>query len=176
MAVLLLAMLPVAVALAAKAPVDLSGTTLAFNAKAQLKLKKLGSFKGVDNLLLYFGPNTNEQLGYDQFEIKDTTAGTKFIGLWSDPKANGKVVLEGDQFNLETALVFVVSDVLEGTYTTVTNVHVSITKLKQKCKVKPGKGAKLSIKAAFTVTATVDGTAVESKGAYALNGKGIQPA
>ncbi len=170
--VMVLAVLPAAVALAAKTPVFVNGTAWNLTAKVQLKVKKLGGFKDVDSLTLYFGPNIDQSLADNEFKVKDNSTGDSYTGTWADPKANGKVVFNGNAVDIESALADVITQALENVYTTVSDVNVSVTKMKLKGSVKPGKGVKVALKAAFGVSATVDGTTAQSKGSFAIKGKG----
>ncbi len=110
--VLALAALPAAVALAKKAPVDVSGSVWDLTAKVQQKLQKVGGFKDVTEAWLYFGPNGAEGLDPDEFEIVGNE-GPGLYGTWADPKANGNVLLDFYEMGLNDLLVDNTTEALE---------------------------------------------------------------
>ncbi len=171
--VLAVAALPAAVALAKKAPVNLSGSVWHLTAKVQQKLQKVGGFKDVTQVWLYFGPNAGEMLDPDEFAIFGEE-GPGLYGTWSDPKANGSPVLDFDQPDLQDMLVDNVTEGLEEVFMDVSDVQVQLTKVQAKCKCKPGKGASFSLKVGYVGTAHVDGEDVAGKGSFAVKGKGPQ--
>ncbi len=173
--VLALAALPAAVALAAKAPIDVHGTTWLLNMTVQLKVQRVGGFKAPDQAVLYIGPNAGQGLADDEFKIHDTTMGDDYTGTWTDPKGKGSLLLDLDIADLEDLLVNNVDDLLNDQFNNVSNVAVDITKIKVKVKLDPNKDkASASMKASFIGSADVDGEHQEGKGSFSVKGKGAQ--
>ncbi len=158
-------------ALAKKAPVDLSGSVWHLTAKVQQKLQKVGGMKNVTQAWLYFGPDAGEMLDADEFAIFGEE-GPGLYGVWSDPDAKGKPVLDFDPQDIQDMLVDNVTEALEEQYMNVSNVQVQLTRVKAKCKCKSGKGASFSLKVNYVGSAHVDGEDVEGKGSFAVKGKG----
>ncbi len=172
--ILALAVLPAAVALAVKPPLDVHGTAWHLYSKVQLKVQKVGGFKDVDENMLFIGPNAGEGLADNEFKITSAGAGDDYTGTWSDPKGNGSLLLDFDADDLEDFLLGDVVNILQTKYSSVMLVTLNTTKLQAKCKVKPGKGASASLKASFLGTGVLDGEYQEGKVSFAFKGKGVE--
>ncbi len=172
--VLALAALPAVVALAAKAPINVHGTTWYFTATVQEKLSKVGGFKTGDEFLLYLGPNVAQSLNDDQFKLRSDMSDHTYTGTWDDPKSDGKVVLDFQIGQVEAYLTDDVTGLLEDAFNDVQNVSVDVTKFQVKTKLDPNKNkATTSAKASFVGTADVDGEHGEGKGTFSIKGKGV---
>ncbi len=170
---LALAALPVAVALAAKAPIDVHGTSWHFDMKVGLKVQKVGGFKDVDQNLLYLGPNVGRSLADNEFLLHSEATGTNYTGTWTDPRANGQVVLDFEVADIEDFLANQLEDILNGEFADVQNVAVDITSMKVKVKLDPIKDkGTASFKAGFIGSADIEGEHQEGKGSYSVKGKG----
>ncbi len=173
--ILLLALvaLPTAVALAKKAPIDVHGKSWQFDMKVGLKVQKVGGFKAFDQALLYIGPNGGMGLADNEFLLHSQTIGEDYTGTWSDPKANGKLVLNINVADIEDFLTNQIEDILNSEFADVRNVTVTVNKLKTKVKLDPIKNkASVSFKASFVGIADIEGEHQEGKGAYSVKGKG----
>ncbi len=171
--VLALVALPAAVALAKKEPVDIDGSAWRLDLKVQMKLKGVGGYKGLGEAMLYFGPNLAEDLDVGEFKLSNNE-GDKYTGTWTDPKGKGSPILNFDVADIEDYLVDDVTEALEDEFMSVANVAIDITKMKVKCKVKPGKKASLSMKVNFIGSAVLEGEYMEGKGSFSAKGKGIE--
>ncbi len=172
--VLALVALPAAIALAKKAPIDVHGTTWHMYSKVQLKVQKVGGFKDVDENMLYIGPNAAQSLDPDEFKITSMAGGDTYTGTWTDPKGNGSIILNIDPADMEDALLGDVVNLLQTEYSSVMMVQVDITKMKVKCKLKPGKKGSASVTANFIGSGVLDGEYQEGKGKFAIKGKGTE--
>lgn len=179
--VLAIAGLPAAVAVAKKA-VDVSGTMWHFGTtQVQLKVQKAGGFKQTGEAWLYLGPIAGAghdvvmDLGDDEF-LFEMDPGPSYTGTWSDPKLNGNVILALNANDVADSLERDVTDIVKQKFPGqhVSDASVNVTKLKVKCKCKPGKNASFSLKAGFLADTVVDADTVQGKGSFSVKGKGLE--
>lgn len=172
-----LAAVPAGVAVAKKAPINLSGTSWYADVAGQLKVQKLGSEKYTTGLDLYLGPISDPYVvDAGEFLIVDED-NNQYTGTWSDPKGNGSLVTQMDADSLAAlndSLVDDLTDALDQNLVgqlTPGSVWVNITGVKLQIKLQPGKAGSLSMTVSFTGGATVDGEDQTGKGSMSAKGK-----
>lgn len=144
-------------------PAMLEGTEWTIPTTEKLTVRRLGSFRDVGTLDIFFTSAT------DFVAVGD--GGVVFSGTWA-LDAKGDVLFQPLASEVEAYLADLIEEETAGDDEPVTNVIVTLTSNDASAKLKPGVSMKLNYKASFDGSGDVLGERVFSTGTYRVKGTG----